>query len=72
MLMIYLITRAIWELNYTYTKENKSGLKGSGLAFTHLMHTQNAIGIENLTKCMNARPDLHILKIYEGVGSFYE
>ena len=30
-LMIYLITRAIWELNYTYTKENKSGLKGTGL-----------------------------------------
>ena len=51
---------------------------GSGLAFTHFMHTQNAIGIKNLTKCMNARPDPHIavklifLKINNGVDIFYE
>jgi len=31
--------------------------KGSGLAFMHFMYTQNAMGIRNLKKCMNARPD---------------
>ena len=43
-------------------------LMGSGLAFTHLIHTQNAISIKNLTKCLNARSDPH----NEGVGRFYE
>ena len=35
---------------------------GSGLAFKHLMHPQNTIGIKNLTKYVNARPDPHVLK----------
>jgi len=43
--------------------------RGSGLAFTHFIHTQNSISIMNPTKCMNARPDPHK---NEGVGSFYE
>ena len=66
-----------FDINWPTNKVIRSQ-KESGLAFTHLMHTQNAICIKNLTKCMNVRSGPHnaikliSLKINEGVDSFYE